>query len=104
MRFKQSKTVEVTNRIVEVATLLCNTVRHNCQWPGFEPSNAGNIKQAAPYDVESGTSCVASSVPAKNSGRYFGTKTELAQFCFCSKIAVGSRLSNITISSHEAKI
>jgi len=46
---------------------LCNTVRHTRQWPGFETSNAGNIKHAAPYDVESGTSWVASSVPAKNS-------------------------------------
>jgi len=75
---------------------LCNTVRRTRQWSGFETSKAGNIKNAAPYDVESSTSWVASSVPAKNIGS--------ASSVFCSKIAVGSRLSNITISSHEAKI
>jgi len=37
---------------------LSNTVRHTCHWPGFEHSNAGNIKDATPYDVESDTSWV----------------------------------------------
>jgi hypothetical protein len=46
---------------------LCNTARHTHHWPGFELSNADNIKNTAPYEVESDTPWFASSVPHTNS-------------------------------------
>ena len=67
MRFSNPKLSKSLTGLWSWQHYFCNTVKHTRQWPGFEPSNAGNMKHAAPYEGESDNSWVVSSVPPKNS-------------------------------------